>query len=194
MKSFIILCGGQSKRMGRDKGSIALKGKPMILHVMDTISDLADEIILVLRDEKQIKDYRELFKGNYNSLKIVTDKTKDQGPLMGILTGLSNISSDYAQVLPCDSPFISRNFISKMFKTAEIENSEAIVPKWNDGHIEPLHSIYKKTVLNTIHMLIKEKRMDVKSLIQNINVKYVDISQLDVTGKSFLNINTAKDL
>jgi len=193
MKSFIILCGGRSKRMGRDKGSMDLNGKPMILHVVDTISRFADEIIIVLRDEEQAKNYKKLFKKDKISLKIVTDKKKDHGPLMGILTGLSNISSYYAQVLPCDSPFISINFILKMFKIAENENYEAIVPKWDDGHIEPLHSIYKKTVLNAIPKLLSDNHRDVKSLMDNINVRYVDVNLLDRNGKSFQNINTDDD-
>ncbi|MGZ7117974.1 MAG: NTP transferase domain-containing protein [Methanobacterium sp.] len=53
---------------------------------------------------------------------IVTDESKNQGPLIGIFSGHSNIKSDKAQVLPCDSPYISKKFILKMFKF--IERSE----------------------------------------------------------------------
>jgi len=194
MKSFIILCGGRSKRMGRDKGSMDLNGKPMVLQVIDKISEIADEIVLVLRDEEQVQSYKKLFKDDHITLKIVTDNKEDHGPLMGIFTGLSKVSSDYAQVLPCDSPFVSKNFILKMFKIAENEDFEAIVPKWDDGHIEPLHSIYKKTVINTIPSLFSENHRDVKSLINCIYVQYVNINQLDRSGKSFQNINTADDL
>ncbi|MEN4017747.1 MAG: molybdenum cofactor guanylyltransferase [Methanobacterium sp.] len=193
MKSIIILCGGRSRRMGRDKGSMLLKGKPMVLHVLDAISDVADEIILVLRETQQIKDYKNIL-GPYESLKIVEDKIKDKGPLVGILTGLSNINSEYAQILPCDSPFISKNFVLKMFKTMETDNFDAVVPIWNDGHIEPLHSIYKKKTINVIEDLIKKEIKDVNSLIRNLNVKYVDVEKLDKTTLSFKNINAIKDM
>ena len=179
--------------MGKDKGSLVLNGKPMILHVLNTISDIADEIILVLRDEEQVESYRRLLKNNYGNLNIVTDKNKDRGPLIGILTGLSSIKSDYAQILPCDSPFISQEFVLNMFKAAENNRYDAIVPVWEDGHVEPLHSIYKKTVSYTISKLIEEGKMDVKSLIKNINARYVDTKELDATTKSFQNINTIKD-
>lgn len=193
MKSIIILCGGRSRRMGRDKGSMLLKGKPMVLHVLDAISDVADEIILVLRETQQIKDYKNLLEP-YESLKIVEDKIKDKGPLVGILTGLSNINSEYAQILPCDSPFISKNFVLKMFETMETDNFDAVVPIWNDGHIEPLHSIYKKKTINVIEDLIKKEIKDVNSLIRNLNVKYVDVEKLDKTTLSFKNINAIKDI
>jgi len=165
----------------------------MILHVLDTISDIADEIILVLRDEKQVESYKRLLKEDYEHLNIVTDKNKDRGPLIGILTGLSSIKSDYAQILPCDSPFISQEFVLNMFKASENNKYDAIVPVWEDGHVEPLHSIYKKTVSDTISKLIEEGKMDVKSLIMNINARYVDTKELDTTTKSFQNINTIKD-
>jgi len=53
MKSFIVLCGGKSKRMGQDKGSLSIDGKPMIVHVIENLAVISDEIVLVLRDENQ---------------------------------------------------------------------------------------------------------------------------------------------
>ena len=194
MRSVIMLCGGRSRRMGKDKGSILLRGKPMILHVLDVVQEVADEIILVLRDENQIKSYTKILKDEIDVLKIVTDKSKDQGPLMGILTGLSNIKSKQGQILPCDSPFISKEFILKMFKTMEESDFDAIVPIWDDGHLEPLHSIYKKNSQTNIEKLIKNGKRNVNSLINSLNVKVVDVEELDPTGQSFQNMNTIKDL
>ncbi len=191
MKSIIILCGGRSRRMGKDKGSLILNNKPMICHVLDTIKDAADEIIVVLRDHEQIKKYKPILKDE--SVKIVTDELKDQGPLVGILTGLSQINSEYAQILPCDSPFISKEFILKMSDIAKGNEFDAIVPIWDDGHIEPLHSIYKKNVVDVIRDLIKNKKRNVKSLIDHLNTKYVDVGELDESTMSFRNLNMIKD-
>ena len=193
MKSIIILCGGRSKRMGKDKGSLILNGKPMVLHVLDTIKDIADEIILVLRDQKQIERYKSILKYENNSINIVTDEIRDFGPLVGILTGLSQIKSEYAQILPCDSPFISKEFVLKMFEIAKEEDFDAIAPIWDDGHIEPLHSVYKKNIVNIIRDLIKKEKHDVKSIMEDLNVKYVDVEDLDKSTISFQNINTIKD-
>jgi molybdopterin-guanine dinucleotide biosynthesis protein A len=179
--------------MGKDKGSLILDGKPMIIHILDEIKDIADEIVIVLRDEKQIKNYSEILKEN-NIIRIVTDKSKDQGPLIGILTGLSNIKSEQAQILPCDSPFISRNFILKMFEIMKCSNFDTVVPIWDDGHIEPLHSIYNKNIITLIEELIKEGKRDVNSLITQLNAKFVDVEELDKSKLSFQNINTIKEI
>lgn len=194
MKSIIILCGGKSRRMGKDKGSMVINGKPMILHVLDEINDIAEEIILVLRDDEQVKRYEKILKDKNSSIKVVVDEKKDQGPLVGILSGLSNIKSEYAQILPCDSPFVSKVFVLKMFELARKINFDAIVPIWDDGHVEPLHAIYRKDSVVVIDDLIKVGKMNVKSLIECLNVKYVDVDELDITTCSFRNINTIKDI
>ena len=193
MRSIIILCGGRSRRMGKDKGSLVLNDKPMLMHVLDAVKEIADEIVLVLRDKEQIDKYKTILKGIELSIIVVTDETKDQGPLVGILTGLSYIKSDYAQILPCDSPFISKSFVLKMFEIAESKEFDAVVPIWDDGHIEPLHSIYRKNILVIIRDLIKNKRRNVKSLIDNLNVKYVDVEELDESTMSFRNLNTVEE-
>lgn len=192
MKSIIILCGGRSKRMGKDKGSLILKGRPMILHILDTVNDIADEIILVLRDEKQVKEYAEIVK-KYN-IKVVTDKSKDQGPLIGILTGLLNIESKYAQVLPCDSPFITKEFILKMHEIMKSSGFDAVVPTWEDGHTEPLHSAYNKSSTKIIEELIKSGKRNVKSLIDCLNVRFIKIEEIDDSKMSFQNMNSINDI
>ncbi|MBI5680836.1 MAG: molybdenum cofactor guanylyltransferase [Methanobacterium sp.] len=193
MKSIIILCGGKSQRMGKDKGSLLLNKKPMVLHVLNAIKDIADEIILVLRENTQVEKYKNLLKNENIQLKIVTDKIESQGPLVGILTGLLNIKSEYAQILPCDSPFISKNFVLKMFEIIESNDFDAVVPIWNDEHIEPLHSIYKKNVIEIIEDSLKNERRDVNSLINSLKIKFVDVNELDQTTQSFQNINTINE-
>ncbi len=130
MKSFIVLCGGMSRRMGRDKGSMNLHGKPMLTHVIETITPVADEIVLVLRDEDQLETYKNFLKelrlSNKTDLNICTDILKDQGPLAGILTGLLHLNSDKAMVIPCDSPFVSEQFINRLFDLSEKSNYDAL--------------------------------------------------------------------
>ena len=198
MKSFIVLCGGKSRRMGQDKGSMSLDEKPMIIHILETISHFADEIVLVLRDENQADEYKNLLKDlkltNNIIFKIFTDTFKDLGPLGGIFTGLQHIISNYAMVIPCDSPFVSDFFIKTMIESSEDTFCNAIVPKWPDGRIEPLHSIYKKDTLPIILKLLEEDSLDVKSYIDKLNVKFLDVDSLDPTGRSFFNINRNNDI
>ena len=201
MKSCIILCGGQSRRMGQDKGLMSLNGTPMIIHTLEIVMDIVDEIVLVLRDKNQLVLYKKFvndFKTQNHEqkteIKIVTDIKTDQGPLYGLYTGLLNIKSKGALVLPCDSPFISPYFVNKMFELAVEIEVQALVPVWPDGHSEPLHSYYRKECVPVIQDQLENGFRNVKSILDKINVTYIDVGMLDPDKKSFINLNRPKDV
>jgi molybdenum cofactor guanylyltransferase len=197
MRSLIVLCGGMSKRMGQDKGSMNLKGKPLVVHVIETLDKVVDEIILVLRDENQASKYERIL-DDYNlfntNILICTDTLKDQGPLMGISTGLRQIKANKALIIPCDSPFVSNSFINCMFELSEDKKFDAVVPKWSTGQIEPLHAIYPKDSYKIIEQMIKLDIKDVKTFISKLKVKFIDVEFIDAEGTSFINLNQIEDL
>ena len=205
--SCIVLSGGMSRRMGQDKGSMIIQEKPMILHILERLNYKINDATIVLNDSKRIADYQSLLnqysdgeiEDNFDySLSFAEDEVKSKGPISGIMTGLKNIKTDYALVLPCDSPFISEEFIETMFDLLEesLESSDvdAIIPfhiksnkdkfKDNDDfnfndvgemtddmkiqNSEPLHSIYKKENLINIDELLKEDKLYVKSFIKSL--------------------------
>ena len=57
IKSCIILCGGKSSRMGRDKGSLIINDKPMIKHILSTLNHNINEVVIVLNDATRIFFY-----------------------------------------------------------------------------------------------------------------------------------------
>ncbi|MEN6592942.1 MAG: molybdenum cofactor guanylyltransferase [Methanobacterium sp.] len=195
MKSMIVLCGGRGKRMGQDKGLMILEDEPLIVQVLENASELADEIILVLRGKEQQIDYECILEKQslQEKVRICTDAVEDQGPLMGICAGLKCISTDHALVIPCDSPFIPQSFIRNIFKYYNIIY-DAVVPEWPDGKLEPLHAIYNKRVTGQIVDLLKNGKRDVQSLLLKIDVKYVPVYSLDETARSFLNLNYPEDV
>ena len=123
-QSIIILCGGMSKRMGQDKGSMQIQETPMIIHVLEAITPKINEVIIVLNDRDRIAKYKSIIDSYLKKLNkkfnfkliFVEDEIKNKGPISGIMTGLKNISSEYGLILPCDSPFISNEYIKNMFK------------------------------------------------------------------------------
>ena len=178
IKSCIILCGGQSRRMGRDKGSMIIQDKPMIKHILSTLNHQIDEAVIVLNDKTRISRYSEFINPQDYSYTItfVEDKIKNKGPLPGIMTGLEQIKSDYALILPCDSPYITEKYINTIFSEIE-EDYQAIVPYHdNENKIktsEPLHSIYNKNIIPLIENLIDEDILHIKGLIEKIDTKFV---------------------
>ena len=231
--SCIVLSGGMSRRMGQDKGSMIIQEKPMILHILERLNYKINDATIVLNDAERIANYQSLLnkysEGNIEenfdySLDFVEDEIKGKGPISGIMTGLKNIKTDYALVLPCDSPFISGDNIDAMFKLLE-ENLEsdvdAIIPfhiksnkdKFKDNeefnfnnademtiemkiaNSEPLHSIYKKENLNKIDELLKEDNLYVKSFIRSLeNPCFIEVDNKVLFEKDFRNFNRKEDL
>ena len=199
MKSSIILCGGQSRRMGRDKGSLIIKDKPMIKYILSTLNNEIDEAIIVLNDSERIDKYTEFINPNdYDyKIKFVEDKIKNKGPISGILTGLENITTEYAIVFPCDNPFISKNTIQTLFSEIT-ENLQAVVPYHDPENklktSEPLHSIYNKNIIPIINELIIKDSLHIKGIIEKIETKYVLIDNKKILKKEFRNLNRPEDL
>ena len=199
IKSCIILCGGQSRRMGQDKGSMIIQKKPMIKHILSTLNHQIDEAIIVLNDEKRIAKYGEFIDPDDYSYRItfLQDRIKNRGPMPGIMTGLEHVKGNYALVMPCDSPFISKNYINTIFNEIE-DDYQAIVPYHDENDklktSEPLHSIYNKNIVAEIEKLISSDILHIKGLIEKIDTKFVLIDNKKIEKKEFRNLNRPEDI
>ena len=199
IKSCIILCGGQSRRMGQDKGSMIIQNKPMIKHILSTLNNHIDEAIIVLNDQTRIDKYNKFINPKEYTYPItfLEDKIKNKGPLPGIMTGLMEITSDYALILPCDSPYVSAEYIKTIFSHID-ENYQAIVPYHDDNNklktSEPLHSIYKKDIIPEIEKLVNEDTLHIKGLIEKIDTKFILIDNKKIEKKEFKNLNRPEDV
>ncbi len=199
IKSCIILCGGKSSRMGQDKGSMIIHDKPMIKHILTTLNHQITEAIIVLNDSERIAKYGKFINPQDYTYKItfVEDKIKNKGPMPGIMTGLEQINSNYALILPCDSPYVSKNYVNTIFK--EIDNNyQAIVPYHDSENklktSEPLHSIYNKNIIPEIEDLISNDVLHIKGLIEKIDAKFVLIDNKKIEKKEFRNLNRPQDI
>ena len=199
IKSCIILCGGKSSRMGQDKGSMIIQDKPMIKHILSTLNHHINEVIIVLNDQDRIARYGKFIDPEDYDYKLafVEDEIKNKGPLPGIMTGLGEIGSDYALVLPCDSPYVSANYINTIFEEIN-ENYQAIVPYHDESNklktSEPLHSIYNRNIIPVIEDLLNEDILHIKGLIEKIDSKFVFIDNKKIEKKEFKNLNRPEDI
>ncbi|MBE6494933.1 MAG: molybdenum cofactor guanylyltransferase [Methanobrevibacter thaueri] len=199
IKSCIILCGGKSSRMGQDKGSMIIQDKPMIKHILSTLNHHINEVIIVLNDQDRIARYGKFIDPEDYDYKLafVEDEIKNKGPLPGIMTGLGEIGSDYALVLPCDSPYVSANYINTIFEEIN-ENYQAIVPYHDESNklktSEPLHSIYNRNIIPVIEDLLNEDILHIKGLIEKIDSKFVFIDNKKIEKKEFRNLNRPTDI
>ncbi len=193
-KSAIILAGGFSRRFGEDKGLIALVNKPLIKHVLDAINDIVDEKIVVVSSKAQAENFAKVVGLNVN---VVIDADDVKSPLVGALTGFKEARGEYALLLPCDTPLLSRDVLLLLLDLCA--NKAATIPRWPSGYIEPLQAVYlTKPALETAKNALRDGRLDMRSMIERLHgVRYVStlvLKQLDPELKTFFNINTPLDL
>jgi molybdopterin-guanine dinucleotide biosynthesis protein A len=196
-KTVLILAGGKSQRFqSRDKCFITLHNKPLIQHAIDNVSGVADEIIVAVRDTQQGEQIKNRIP---NKVVLVFDSLKGFGPLAGVLAGLERASSLYSLIIGCDMPFVHVPVVEFLFEVAEQGNYDAVIPRWENGMVEPLHAVYKKEpMLAAVRDTIKkgdERMFNVLSQLENVKFIPIDtIRQLAPGLTTFRNINTPTDL
>ena len=115
-------------------------------------------------------------------------KKKNYGPSEGIRVGASTVKGALMVVVACDMPLISADVIDFLF--GRIGTTDAAVPGWEDGNIEPLHAIYRRDAL--IRYFAEHTTKKLKSItdaIQTTIISIEEIRTIDPDLKTFTNIN-----
>ena len=179
----IILAGGQSKRMGTEKGLVPFLGKPMIEHVLEAIRPLCKHIF--------ISSNSKVF--TYLELPVIKDNLTDFGPSAGILEGLKSSTDPQNIVIPCDMPLVSTSFLRRLVscsKGSEITVTEVY------GKVQPLCGIYRKSILPQLESLMESGEKTMTSLLDNFKTNYVRESEFPEydLGTIFQNFNSPEEI
>jgi molybdopterin-guanine dinucleotide biosynthesis protein A len=187
MRTAIILAGGKGSRLNfAEKALLELQGKPILNHIIETLSKCVDEIIVVARDEDQQRKLQR------SGVRIVRDEVRGFGPVAGICTGLRASRSEYAFVTACDMPFIKAEVVDLLFRKAIGYDVAIPYPP------EPLHAVYKcKTTIAASSAAIRKREGAIMYVVNSLSVNYVskeDIRAVDPDLCTFVNINSLEDV
>jgi molybdenum cofactor guanylyltransferase len=185
LTSAVILAGGQSRRMGYDKALIDFQGRPILAHVIDTLRELSDDVIVV---SNRVEAYTAF------GARVVPDYDPPAGPLGGVAAGLAAMQCDRCLVVACDMPFLNLALLRYLIERSTA--ADAVVLRLDDD-FEPLHAVYRRACLASIrqHLSIGDRRVisfyaDVRLTI----IPEADWRRLDPDARSLANLNTPDDL
>jgi molybdopterin-guanine dinucleotide biosynthesis protein A len=188
MLSLVIQAGGQSKRMGKDKGLVSFLDKPLIQHVIDRLAPLADEIVITTN---QPEDYRFL------GYRLEPDLLPGRGALGGLYTALSKATYPLAAVVACDMPFANPQILTAGCNWLSDETFDAAVPNTTGG-IEPFHAVYRrKSCLPAIKAALDAGQWRADSWFSTVNIRLIPASEIlryDPAELAFWNVNTPEEL
>ena len=181
----IILAGGASRRMGRDKALIDVEGIRLFDYVYGKCQELFSEIIIVTNQPNQFMEYQ---------TPVVVDEIPGAGSLGGLYTGLIRASKDYCFCTACDMPFLKPELIMHLIEKRF--DYDVVIPITQEG-LEPLHAIYSKRCIEPIKKRVEKGEFKISQFLSEVHVGYCDeeeIKEIDPSFTSFINVNTKKDL
>lgn len=185
----VILAGGMSTRLGRDKAIEPLAGQSLIGRVLSRLSTVTDESVIVVNDEHR---------GSELPLPadavVAVDAYPGSGSLGGIFTGLQAANSEWALVVACDMPFLNPMLLSRML---DLRTDHDVVVPVLDGRPEPTHALYSKTCLPHMEERLQDGKLKITGCFEHVRVRYIaedEIDRLDPDRLSFFNVNTQDDL
>lgn len=186
---YIVLAGGRSLRLGRDKNYQTIGGIRLLERVLHVMGSFEGDTVVVTSSGQSFPDL-----STYKRLKILTDIFPDRGALGGIYTGLIHSNSFYNFVVASDMPFLNKTLLNYIRRIAP--GFDAVVPRIG-CHVEPLHAVYSKKCIGPIESNLKKGFLKASSLLSRIKVRYIESIEIDVFDPNHLslfNVNTEADL
>ena len=179
----VILVGGKSRRMGRDKAFLQIAGKPLFDRVLEVFRESFDLLLLVGDRAERFARF---------GLPVLPDIYPGSA-LGGLYSGLHHAETEYIFVSSCDLPFPNRDVL--LFLCSLRDGFDAVVPNTAHG-FEPLFAVYAKSCLGPIRGLLENGNMCVYDFYPQVRVRYLqgeELAHLDKDGRSFVNINRPEE-
>lgn len=142
----LVLAGGQSKRMGTDKGSMQWHGKEQRYYMADLLEEFCDQVFISCR-----ADQVDEISSSYNTL---TDTFLDLGPYGGILSALRSDREKAWLVVACDLPLIDEETLQFLIDSRNRDTIATTFESPHDGLPEPLITVWEpESYATLLHFL-----------------------------------------
>ncbi|MBO8171458.1 MAG: molybdenum cofactor guanylyltransferase [Bacillaceae bacterium] len=186
--ALILLAGGSSRRMGRNKAVMPVGGVPVTERILNRMSPLFSEIIIVSGEPGLFREY---------PVTVITDVDEfaGRGPLAGIYSGMAGSRHDRLFVSACDMPFVSSELAAYLLEQLDDE-TDAVVPVAG-GKVHPLFSAWHRRIQSELEQTLREKQYRMIDFLDRIRVKNVAehaFRHLADPDKALMNVNTPVDL
>ncbi len=161
----IVLCGGQSRRMGRDKASLPFGDETLLERIVRIVSPIVDEVVVAARADQSVP-------GDFD---VVRDPPGAESPMAGLVAGLRTVRAERLFVTACDAPLLSAPFVERLFELSE--GYEVAVPRV-DGHHMVLTAIYARAVLPRAEALLEAARLRPFYLLEQSATRIIEADEL----------------
>ena len=181
----ILLVGGESRRMGRNKAFLELDGQTLLERNLAVLSGVCSEVLISSREAQLYSGY---------GFEVVEDVVKGKGPLAGLYSTLSKARFECAFVAACDLPFLNEQAIRFLYD--RLESFDAVVPESSEK-IHFLHAFYRKRILSILKKNLEQDKLKLNDIVKSFNTRFVRLDgnmlspiEKEILQRSVLNANT----
>jgi molybdopterin-guanine dinucleotide biosynthesis protein A len=173
-----VLCGGGSRRMGRDKAllPISAAGEPLLVHVARVVAVATGSATLVGPRDR----YGEL------GWPLVEDDPPGDGPLGGVIAALGASAAERCLIVACDMPWLS---VDGLRAVLDLPSSADVVAIRSERGLEPLCAVYDRRCLPVLRGALAESERALYRVLRRLEVDEVPIAD----SRMVFNANTPAD-
>ncbi|MEF7439190.1 molybdenum cofactor guanylyltransferase [Paenibacillus lautus] len=185
----IVLAGGASRRMGRNKALLPMEGMSLIERTVHALDKVSGRVILSANDPGPYQ---------FLGLECVPDLYVGQGPMAGLHAALKSSRSTWNLVAACDMPYIHERFLQGLLDLANMQDTaDAIIPVV-EGRMHPLLAAYRREAAESLERRLIRGQLRMVEWVQELNAVFANEEELtEVTGldprRILFNMNTPVD-
>ncbi len=185
----VVLCGGESRRMGRPKAWLPFGPELMLQRIVRLVGTVARPIVVVAAPDQEVPELAD-------DVEIVRDAIAGRGPLQGLAAGFAALpaSIEFVYATATDVPFLEPRWITRL---AELIGDRDLAIPMIGEHYHPLAALYRRSaVLPVIERLLSEDRLRVMSLVEAVKTRVVyedDVRDIDPSLGTLRNLNRFDD-
>lgn len=183
----VVLAGGASRRMGRDKAALLIGGEPLLRRAVGRLRLALAEVIVVGAPAlaSLVPDTR-----------IMADKWPGRGPLGALATALGATDASWVVMVACDMPFTQPALIREIARRALASREVDVVGPRGARGVEPLHAAYSRACLPLALERLAGDDASLRGLLAAVRVAEIGLAEaraLDPQGRSAFNANTPEE-
>ncbi len=183
--SAIVLAGGGSSRLGRNKAFLEVKGQLLLERIIRRLQEVSEEIIIVASEADRYREFEAT---------VIGDAYPGTGSLGGIYTGVKQASNSHSLVVACDMPFLDPSLL-RYIQTLS-PSYDVVMPRIGQ-HTEALHAVYSQACIPFMEKQLQNGDLRIIHFLPQVRVRYVEQEEIEIFDPehlSFFNINTEADV
>jgi len=173
--------------MGLDKSRLRIGGRTFVERINDALRPLARRVCVVSSRER----------ADAHGLPVVRDLYEGRGALGGLHAALSECKAQWAVIVSCDLPFVTRELFERLASFTLANDADAVAPVQDDGRPSPLCALYATGACRAVaEELIRTDDLRPRALLWRVRTRWVafkELSDLDGSELFFRNVNTPED-